>query len=263
MPALILIPARYESSRFPGKPLVELRGASGIPKPLVLRSWEAATAASDPGDRVAIATDDIRIQRIAEAGGAECILTSSDCRNGTERCAEAAAKLEGESSFDVVVNLQGDAPLTPPWFIREIASALREAPDCGVATPVLACDVVSEGRLRADRRAGRVGATTAIADRQGRALYFSKEVLPYGGRGSGVLHHVGAYAYRLDALHHYVQWPIGELEAAEGLEQLRFLENGCPILCVKVSSRGRTFWEVNHPRDVETVEQGLRDVGIA
>ena len=263
MPALILIPARYESSRFPGKPLAELRGADGVRKPLVLRSWEAAAAAAQPGDRVAIATDDDRIRRVAEAGGAECILTSSDCRNGTERCAEAAGKLERENSFDIVVNLQGDAPLTPPWFIQAIVAALRGTRDGDVATPVLACDAESEARLRADRRAGRVGATTAVADQSGRALYFSKEVLPYGGHGSGVMHHVGAYAYRTNALHRYALWPTGALEAAEGLEQLRFLENGCPILCVRVDARGRSFWEVNHPGDVAVVERGLREAGIA
>ncbi len=263
MPALILIPARYESSRYPGKPLVKIRGARGGRKPLVLRSWEAAAAAAAPEDRVAIATDDLRIQQVAVAGGAECILTSSDCRNGTERCAEAIEKLGEDAAYDIVVNLQGDAPLTPPWFIQAIVSALRETPECDVATPVLACDADSEARLRADRHAGRVGATTAVADRNGLALYFSKEVLPYGARSTGVLHHVGAYAYRPDALNRYASWPMGRLELAEGLEQLRFLENGRPILCVEVNARGRSFWEVNHPADVELVERGLREAGIA
>ena len=263
MPALILIPARYESSRYPGKPLVDIRGARGDRKPLVLRSWEAAVAAAAPGDRVAVATDDLRIQRAAEAGGAECLLTSAACRNGTERCAEAIETLCDKAVYDIVVNLQGDAPLTPPWFIQAIVAALRESPECDVATPVLACDADSEARLRADRHAGRVGATTAVADRNGHALYFSKEVLPYGARSTGVLHHVGAYAYRPEALNRYLNWPTGKLEKAEGLEQLRFLENGCPILCVRVHARGRSFWEVNHPPDVELVERGLREAGIA
>ena len=177
------------------------------------------------------------------------------CRGGGQTGAE--------TGHDIVVNLQGDAPLTPPWFIRSIISALRKTPECGVATPVLACDPESEARLRADRHAGRVGATTAVADRNGRSLYFSKEVLPYGGQGSVVLHHVGAYAYRPDFLRHYTLWPTGVLEAAEGLEQLRFLENGCPILCVTVNGRGRSFWEVNHPGDIDVVERGLREAGIA
>ncbi len=262
MSALILIPARFASSRFPGKPLAGLRGAGGASRPLVLRSWDAARAAARPGDRVAVATDDDRILEVAAAAGADCVATSSACSNGTERCAEALRGLGDGASCDVVVNLQGDAPLTPPWFVRALVDALRAAPEFDVATPVLACDAESEGLLRADRRAGRVGATTAVADRNDRALYFSKEVLPHGGRGSGVLHHVGVYAYRPDALRRYAEWPPGTLETVEGLEQLRFLENGCPVLCVRVESRGRRFWEVNHPGDVENVERGLRDAGI-
>ena len=262
MPALILIPARYPSARFPGKPLVELAGAGGARKPLVLRAWEAAMAAAGPADHVAVATDDSRIRSVAEAAGAACVLTSAECRNGTERCEEAAGKLAAGVTFDLVVNLQGDAPLTPPWFLHALLAGLRERPDCGMATPVIACSRDTERRLRADRAAGRVGATTAVVDGAGRALYFSKEVLPHGGRGAGVLHHVGLYAYRPEALADYVRWPPGRLETAEGLEQLRFLENGCPVLCVPVDPRGREFWEVNHPGDVAVVERGLRAAGI-
>jgi len=259
--ALILVPARYASQRFPGKPLVSLRGAEGAAVPLAIRCWQAACAAASAGDRVAIATDDERIRAVADSWQAECIMTSPGCRNGTERCAEAMAQADGEE-FDCVVNLQGDAPLTPDWFVTEITTALRAAPDVGMATPVLACNEQSEARLREDLRLGRVGATTAVADRSGRAIYFSKEVLPHGGRGSAILHHVGLYAYRPAALRRYVEWPMGELEAAEGLEQLRFLENRMPVLCVRVEARGREFWEVNNPLDVPRVEEGLRKAGL-
>ena len=110
MSVLIAIPARYASTRYPGKPLVPLRGADGVSRTLVQRSWEAAMAVNG-ADRVVVATDDDRIRAEAEGFGAEVVMTSSECRNGTERCAEAHAALGG--GFDIVVNLQGDAPLTP------------------------------------------------------------------------------------------------------------------------------------------------------
>ena len=108
-----------------------------------------------------------------------------------------------------------------------------------------------------------MGATTAVTRPDGTALYFSKEVLPHSGDGAAaVLHHVGVYAYRPDALAAYAAWPMGELERAEGLEQLRFLERGVPVACVLVDGRGRPFWEVNHPADVPRVEAILAELGM-
>ena len=263
MPALIIIPARYASTRFEGKPLAPLRGAGGQATPLVARSWQAAMAARQEGDEVIVATDDERIRQAAEAAGADCILTSSGCANGTERCAAALAAIPGAERFDVIVNLQGDAPLTPPWFVQEITRALRAAPDIDVATPVLRCSGPMVEALRADRTAGRVGGTTAALARDGRALYFSKEVIPCGTGPASVRLHAGVYAYRPAALRAYPAWPVGELEATEGLEQLRFLENGTPVLGVEVEARGRPFWEVNNPSDVERVEHALAGLGIA
>ena len=117
--------------------------------------------------------------------------------------------------------------------------------------------------LRVDRAAGRVGATTAVIGADGTALYFSKEVLPHSADGAApVLHHVGVYAYRPDALAAYATWPMGDLERAEGLEQLRFLERGVAVACVVVEARGRPFWEVNHPEDVPRVEAILAEIGM-
>ena len=115
MSVLIAIPARYASTRYPGKPLVALRGPDGD-KTLIRRSWDAAMAVRGV-DRVVVATDDARIADHATGFGAEVVMTSPDCLNGTERCAEVAAKLPG---FDVVINLQGDAPLTPAWFVEDL-----------------------------------------------------------------------------------------------------------------------------------------------
>lgn len=266
MSVLIVIPARYASTRYPGKALIDLKGAGGIAKPLIQRSWEAAQAVRGV-DRVVVATDDNRIRNKAESFGAEVVMTSSSCANGTERCAEALDKIGG--SFDIVVNLQGDAPLTPPWFIEELVAALKDHPTAEVATPVLRCDGRALAGFLEDRRAGRVGATTAVFGVDGKALYFSKEVIPYTNddypdhQMTPVFHHVGVYAYRPGALAAYPHWEPGVLENLEGLEQLRFLERERPVLCVEVQSRGRQFWELNNPEDVLRIEAMLVAMGVA
>jgi 3-deoxy-manno-octulosonate cytidylyltransferase (CMP-KDO synthetase) len=262
MSVLIAIPARYASSRYPGKPLVSLKGPDGE-KTLIRRSWEAAMAVRGV-DRVVVATDDDRIKDHAEAFGAEVVMTSSACQNGTERCAEVAAALPG---FDVVVNLQGDAPLTPAWFVEDLVAGLRADPGADIATPVLRCDGRALNGFLADRRAGRVGGTTAVFGTGGRGLYFSKEVIPFTAATFGdddptpVFHHVGVYAYRPAALAVYSGWKVGPLETLEGLEQLRFLENGRQVLCVEVEARGRQFWELNNPEDVPRIEAMMAAMG--
>lgn len=262
MSVLVVIPARYASSRYPGKPLVVLRGPDGD-KTLIRRSWEAAMTASGV-DRVVVATDDDRIRDHAVGFGAEVVMTSNTARNGTERCAEVAALLPGH---DVVVNLQGDAPLTPPWFVEHLIAGLAADPRADLATPVLRCDGRALQALLADRRAGRIGGTTAVFDSRHHALYFSKEVIPFTGApyadtaATPVFHHVGAYAYRPAALAAYAAWRIGPLETLEGLEQMRFLENARPVLCVEVEARGRAFWELNNPSDVAILEAMLAAQG--
>jgi 3-deoxy-manno-octulosonate cytidylyltransferase (CMP-KDO synthetase) len=265
MRTVIVVPARYASTRYPGKPLVMLRGADGVARSLVERSWLAARAV--PGvARVLVATDDDRIAGHAHGFGAEVAMTSPSCRNGTERCAEVLDRL-GET-VDLVVNLQGDAPLTPPEFVTALIEAMASRPDAAVATPVLRCDAEALLRFREDRHAGRVGGTTAVFDRAGRALYFSKEVIPFSDPIDPALgpvpvfHHVGLYAYRPEALRAYRDWPQGTLETLEGLEQLRFLENGMPVLCVEVEARGRVFWELNNPIDVARLERAMAAMGM-
>ena len=262
---LIVIPARHASTRYPGKPLVPLRGATGLEQTLIERSWNAAMQV--PGNpRVVVATDDGRIADTARGFGAEVVMTADTCRNGTERVAEATARLGG--GYDIVVNLQGDAPLTPPWFLTALVDGLRADPGAEIATPVLRLDGATLAALRADRAAGRVGGTTAVFGAAGRALYFSKEVIPFlagtfaPDAPTPAFHHVGVYAYRPKALLAYPDWPVGPLETAEGLEQLRFLENGRPVLCVEVDARGREFWELNNPSDVARIEAILRAQGM-
>jgi len=265
MSVLIVIPARYASSRYPGKPLVALKGASGQSQTLIERSWRAAMSVKSV-DRVVVATDDTRIQEAATGFGAEVVMTSEDCANGTERCAEAHAALGG--GYDIVVNLQGDAPLTPPWFVEALVEGLRGAEDAEIATPVLRCDAATLNGFLEDRRAGRVGGTTAVFGAKNQGLYFSKEVIPYtkdtytDQSVTPVFHHVGVYAYRPDALAAYSAWSVGPLEMLEGLEQLRFLENGRQVLCVEVEARDRQFWELNNPEDVSRIETMMAEMGI-
>lgn len=260
MSTVVFIPARFASTRYPGKPLVTIRGKADGDKTLIHRTWEAAMAARGI-DAVYVLTDDARIEAAAHAFGGDVIMTSSSPRNGTERCAEAVQKLGVRP--DIIINLQGDSPLTPPWFVEEVAQAMQRDRQVKVATPVLRCDQITLDGFLADRENGLVGGTTCVMNTQGDALYFSKEILPHIPRAASgaslppVYHHVGIYGYRADALAAYRDMPEGQLERAEGLEQLRFLEGGVAIKCVEVESRGQEFWELNNPADLPRIERIL------
>ena len=264
----IIIPARYASTRYPAKPLATLVGASGVARTLLERSVMAGRKAQELiGGDVAlyVATDDSRIADEAARIGAEVIMTSETCRNGTERVAEAVATLADQP--EIVVNLQGDAPLTPPHFIAALVGAMRQDPSRQVVTPVLRCDAEALNNFREDRRNGRVGATTVVSNHFGEALYFSKEVVPFTNDRAvvdgivPVFHHVGLYGYRPAALAQYVGWDVGPLEQLEGLEQLRFLENRHPVGTIEVAANGAAFWELNNPSDVPLIEGYLKRMG--
>ncbi len=267
MSIVVFIPARYASSRFIGKALAPLCGPDGS-KPLVQRTYEVALKLQQSVadiSAVYVLTDDARIEKCVHEFGGDVILTSETCANGTARCAEACDILS-DPSVQMVVNLQGDAPLTPVGFMQQLIAALQQSPSLSVATPMIRCDRQTYERLAQDRRAGRVGATTVVCDRHSRALYFSKQIIPYVSeqthRASTPLpiwHHVGVYAYRPAALSEYSSWGVGTLEANEGLEQLRFLENQVPVLCVEVAleRENQVFWELNNPEDVACIEASL------
>lgn len=264
--ACIIIPARFDSTRYPGKPLVPLTGANGTRRSLLERVLIAARAAAEVVKitGIHVATDDTRIAAEAERLGAAVIMTDSTCRNGTERVAQAVAR--SAITDDIVVNLQGDAPLTPPAFVAALVAAMRSDPSRQVATPVLRCTPEALENFLADRRAGRVGATTVVSDCFGQAMYFSKEVIPYTGgqalRDVPVFHHVGLYAYRRAALSAYSATGPTPLEQIEGLEQLRFLETGQKISAIEVEARGAAFWELNNPTDVPLIEAYLARMGM-
>jgi len=264
MNAMILIPARYSSSRYPGKPLVELKGASGKAKPLIQRSVEAARRVRGVSG-VFVVTDDERIAEACVPARVGVIMTSSDCRNGTERCAEALAQLHGP---ELVINFQGDALLTPPGFVEALIERMDSDSDAQVATPAIRLRSDEVRALQAEESAGRVGGTTVVTDNEGRALYFSKRLIPHlpssalAGEMSPVRLHVGVYAYRPQALERYVSMPVSELETLEGLEQLRFLAAGIPVAVVEVEPPPFAMRELNNPEDVAPIEEALAAAGL-
>ena len=261
---VILIPARFQSSRYPGKPLVELKGAKGAPKPLIQRSVEAARKVKGVSG-VFVVTDDERIADACTAFAVGVIMTSSECRNGTERCAEALAELHEP---DLVINFQGDALLTPPGFVEALIAHMEQDSGALVATPAMRLRSDEVRALQAEEAAGRVGGTTVVTDNAGYGLYFSKWLIPHlpadalDGNMSPVRLHVGVYAYRPDALERYVATPVSELETLEGLEQLRFLAAGVPIAVVDVATPSYALRELNNPEDVTPIEQALAEAGL-
>nr|WP_295671138.1 manno-octulosonate cytidylyltransferase [Sphingomonas sp.] len=265
-PFTIIIPARFQSSRYPGKPLAFLTGAAGVAKSLIERSWTCAKGV--PGAvAVYVATDDARIADAVHEFGGAAVMTAPECRNGTERCAEAAAALG--LGNEIVVNLQGDAPLTPAFVIPDLVAALAAEPEIAMATVALRTSASTYAHLAADAAAGRVGGTTVVTNAAGRALYFSKRVLPFvppalsASAHEMVRLHLGVYAYRRDALAQYAATPPCALEDLEGLEQLRFLEMERVVRVVTFDPVGWDCIELNNPGDVRAIEAVLAARSIA
>ncbi|MBN2199019.1 MAG: 3-deoxy-manno-octulosonate cytidylyltransferase [Candidatus Aminicenantes bacterium] len=232
--ALGIIPARHDSTRFPGKPLAPILG-----KPMLQWVYEAASRAKSL-ERVIVATDDIRILELARHLGAEVVMTSSGHASGTDRAAEAAAGLD--ASF--VVNIQGDEPLLEAEMIDSLVSALTEG-----AAP-MASLMARAGREEVlDRNVVKV-----VVDVHGFALYFSRFPVPFGGTGD-FFKHVGVYGYRRDFLLELSRMPSSGLEKAENLEQLRVLENGFKIKMVEC---GGAILSVDVPEDIIKVEKLLK-----
>lgn len=261
----IIIPARFASTRYPGKPLVGLRGASGESKTLIRRSWECANEIEGRAS-VWVATDDERIKAEVEGFGGNVVMTDVACANGTERCADAIAKL-GDIA-DVIVNLQGDAPLAPAFVVRDLVARLHGDETLAMTTPAVRCSRSVYEHLRNDEAHGRVGGTTVVCSGDDRALYFSKRILPYLPQEAAqqefppVRLHLGVYAYRPDALRAYAQAPVSQIEQLEGLEQLRFLDIGRPVGIVPLEPLSWDSIELNNPTDVPEIERILAERGI-
>lgn len=265
MRPLIVIPARYGSTRFPAKPLQLIAGKS-----LLARVAEVAQkAAAQTGARLVVATDDDRIAAHAAEIGAASVMTDPALPSGTDR-AYAAAQLF-DPSVDFVVNLQGDAPFTPPAMIAALIEAARsDAAPADVYTPVTAMSWAALDALRAHKQTTPFSGTTCIADDTGRALWFSKQVIPAirneaklraAGGPSPVLRHVGLYAYTLAALERYVALPMGRYEALEGLEQLRFLENGMTVRAVLCEGSPFDLGGIDTPEDAAEAARLIAERG--
>jgi 3-deoxy-manno-octulosonate cytidylyltransferase (CMP-KDO synthetase) len=214
---------------------------------------------------VFVVTDDDRIADVCTRYGVGVIMTSPECRNGTERCAEALPQLYKPG---LVINLQGDALLTPPGFVEALIDRMQSDSDPLVATPAMRLRKQELRVLQAEEAAGRVGGTSVVTDTRGRALYFSKRLIPYLPKQavdfemSPVRLHVGVYAYRPEALERYVATPVSELETLEGLEQLRFLVSDVPVAVVDVETPPFALRELNNPEDVAPIEQALAEAGL-
>jgi 3-deoxy-manno-octulosonate cytidylyltransferase (CMP-KDO synthetase) len=255
MKVAIVIPARYGSSRFPGKPLHPIRGVT-----LLERVYRLARAVEGV-ETVAVATDDERIARHAGSFGAEVVMTPESCRNGTERIGAALDALS--TAPDVVVNFQGDAVLTPPWIMQPLVDAMRADPAIRMATPAVRMSPDEIRRSIAAGRSGKAGGTTVVFDRRFDALYFSKQFIPNlrdpAVESPPCWRHIGMYAYTIGTLRELLELPMGPLEAVEQLEQLRALEHGIPVRVVPVDYRGRSHASIDNPDDVartlEIIEQ--------
>lgn len=261
----IVIPARFASSRYPGKPLATIRGASDIARSLIERSWLAARAV--PGvDSVIVATDDERIADAVRGFGGDVVMTPPDCANGTERCAAAIDALADIP--DILVNLQGDALLTPADIVTALVDRMIADPALPVATPAVQCTPSLYRHLVEDQAQGRVGGTTVVFDANHDALYFSKRVLPHlppdhpVERDLPVHLHMGVYAYRRDALARYAAAPPCQLEQLEGLEQLRFLDQRIRVGLVVCPPPDWDVIELNNPSDLAPIEAILKARGV-
>jgi 3-deoxy-manno-octulosonate cytidylyltransferase (CMP-KDO synthetase) len=238
---VVVIPARYGSTRLPGKPLVSLAG-----KPMIQRVYERAKLAGRV-DQVIVATDDARIVKAVEEFGGEARMTRSDHRTGTERVAEVAAHVEG----DVFVNVQGDEPLLDPAAVDTAVGALLEEPTAAIST------VATPIKTPADIMDPNV--VKVVLDFDGNALYFSRAPVPWVRDTASKmvarhLKHLGLYVFQREALLEYPTLPQGELERIEQLEQLRWMENGWKIRVAEVEHDAVS---VDVPEDVVRVEKLL------
>lgn len=241
MNSVAVIPARFASTRFPGKPIALLMG-----KPLVEHVYEKARACTAIS-RVIVATDDKRIFAVVRGFGGDCMMTSPAHRSGSDRLGEVAGNIDA----DVIVNVQGDEPMIAP----EVIGAVLEAMDTAAPPPI----VTAAAPLSGPKEYHDPDVVKVLVDAQGKALYFSRSPIPYGWiDGDAGLKHIGIYAYQKNALLDFVSLPMGKLECLEGLEQLRALENGMGIEVVRVE--GFTGIGIDSPEDLERAERIMMEM---
>lgn len=248
MSFVAVIPARYASTRLPGKPLKDING-----KPMIVHVLERARESG--AERIIVATDNEEVARAVEAVGGEVCMTRADHHSGTERLAEVIEKC-GFSDDTVIVNVQGDEPMIPPVIIRQVAENLASS-QAGMATLAVPIDSAEE--------AFNPNAVKVVMDAQGYALYFSRATIPWDRDrfaqsretvGNSFLRHIGIYGYRAGFIRKYVSWAPSQLEQIEMLEQLRVLWNGEKIhvaVAKEIPGIG-----VDTPEDLERVREAMR-----
>ncbi|MEK7802696.1 MAG: 3-deoxy-manno-octulosonate cytidylyltransferase [Pseudomonadota bacterium] len=259
MTIAIIIPARYASTRFPGKPLANLNG-----KAVLHHVYDVAVsaAANLPNVSVHITTDDTRISDYCAMHEIPTIMTVGDYQTGTDRVMAAAHQLP--SLPDFIVNLQGDAPLTPPDFVAAIIKGHHEFPASDIITPVVQLSWDELDFLRISKETTPFSGTTAIVGDNGQAIWFSKNIIPAIRKEeslrkqselSPVYRHIGLYGYKWNALQTFVATPPSQYEELEGLEQLRALEAGLTIQAIHVNYNGLpAMTGIDSPEDLVRAE---------
>jgi 3-deoxy-manno-octulosonate cytidylyltransferase (CMP-KDO synthetase) len=267
MKLLIAIPARYASTRFPGKPLAPILG-----KPMLQRVYEIAIKASSLYTNVdcVVATEDQRIMDFCKTNNIKSVMTSEQCKTGTDRIHEILRHLKKKPDF--IVNLQGDNPLCPPWIVKAVIDVYKKDHSTEVATPCVRLTWKELDTLRNQKKTTPFSGTTAIVNKHLQALWFSKNILPAIRNEekckitepifSPVLRHIGLYGYRTDILNKIASLEESYYEQYEGLEQLRFLENGIKINVAIVNYKGRESMSgIDSPQDIQRAEQLLNQYG--
>ncbi len=258
----IAIPARWASTRFPGKPLAKIAGKSMLARVVAL-AHEAASGIKNVD--IFVTTEDIRIAEHAAEIGVECYITPDTCATGSDRVLAALEYVKERPDF--VLNLQGDAPFTPISAIRNLIQAYRDNPELKVVTPIHQLSWDDLDRLRISKKTTPFSGTTAVIDAHGKALWFSKAIIPAIRKEaeirsknpiSPIYQHIGLYGFRTDILEKFCTLPHGTYELLEGLEQLRFLEHGITIQTVMIDlDNGLIQSGIDSPEDLERAEQIL------
>lgn len=261
----IIIPARYGSTRFPGKPLVKIAGKTMLARVVDLAKDVASTYENI---NVYITSDDARIADHAREIGAKCIMTDPQCPSGSDRALAAAKQLTEKPDF--ILNLQGDAPFTPKAALHAMIKTARSSQDAEVITPVHKLSWDDLDRLRESKKTTPYSGTCTILNADNKALWFSKNIIPAIRKEenlrakspySPVHQHMGLYGYRRDILEKFCALPLGHYEQLEGLEQLRFLENGISITCVPIDVEAGTLQSgIDTPEDLDRAEKQLKSL---
>jgi 3-deoxy-manno-octulosonate cytidylyltransferase (CMP-KDO synthetase) len=260
MNTAIIIPARYASTRFPGKPLALLAGKAVL-------AWVVdiakIVASQIPNVTYHVATDDDRIKLFCDQNNIPVIMTASQFETGTDRVMAAVKTLPSQPDF--IINLQGDAPFTPPDFVMDIIKSYQNNKAADIVTPVVQLSWAEYDALRESKKSTPFSGTTAILDKNNRALWFSKNILPAIRKEdrtqplSPVHRHIGLYGYNRQSLEKYITLPVSTYEQLEGLEQLRALENGMSIQVVVVDYKGRpAMTGIDSPEDLIRAEALLK-----